>query len=327
MPATPFNILAVAQSGRLQYEAILLAASLRDAAPGFPGKLIFAEPQPGPLWPNNPRIGETARALLTELGAEIRPFENKHFGHAYPYGNKIEGLAVLPEREPFLFLDTDTLILGDPMTLDIDFSRPSASLKREGTWPVEDIYWPGYNGVWGSLYKRFGLDFESSLDLSQPDEYWRRYLYFNAGFFYYEDPKIFHDLFLRYALSIRDDTPEELASQTLDPWLDQIALPLVIHALGGGRDGPHGQLDGTVTCHWRALPLAYAREADAVIDHLEEVAAPNRIKKVLKEYDPFKRLIFQGRGRKARALFDRDNLPRKEQKIRNLLKKEGYWLR
>ena len=327
MPDTPFNILAVAQSGRLQYEAILLAASLRDAAPDFPGRLIFAEPQPGPLWPNTPRIGDTARALLTELGAEIRPFESRHFGHAYPYGNKIEGLSVLPSREPFLFLDTDTLIMGDPMTLDVDFSRPSASLKREGTWPLEDVYWPGYGGVWGALYDRFGLDFQSSLDLSQPDEYWRRYLYFNAGFFYYEDPKIFHDLFLRYALSIRDDTPEELASQSLDPWLDQIALPLVIHALGGGREGPHGQLDGTITCHWRALPLAYARETDTVIDRIEEVAAPNKIKKVLKEYDPFKRLIFQGRGRKARALFDRDNLPRKEQKIRNLLKKEGYWLR
>ena len=55
--------------------------------------------------------------------------------------------------------------------------------------------------------------------------------------------------------------------------------------------------------------------------------APNRIKKVLKGHEPFKRMIYQGRGRKARALFDRERLPRREQAIRNRLKREGYWLR
>jgi len=57
------------------------------------------------------------------------------------------------------------------------------------------------------------------------------------------------------------------------------------------------------------------------------VTAPNRIKKLLKEYDPAKRMIYQGRGAKARALFDRDALPRREQVIRNTLKRNGYWMR
>jgi hypothetical protein len=38
-------------------------------------------------------------------------------------------------------------------------------------------------------------------------------------------------------------------------------------------------------------------------------------------------MVYQGRGRKARALFDQDNLPRKEQAIRNRLKSNGYWMR
>ena len=42
-----FNILAVGQAGRLEFEAILLAASLRQSDPGFPGRLFIAEPQPG----------------------------------------------------------------------------------------------------------------------------------------------------------------------------------------------------------------------------------------------------------------------------------------
>ena len=76
----------------------------------------------------------------------------------------------------------------------------------------------------------FGLDFESSLDLSYPDEYWKRYLYFNAGFFYYKCPKIFGDR-LTGAVKIRDNRPEALRLQSFDPWLDQVTLPLVIHSL------------------------------------------------------------------------------------------------
>jgi len=64
-----------------------------------------------------------------------------------------------------------------------------------------------------------------------------------------------------------------------------------------------------------------------VVEVLEQAAAPNRIKKVLKGYEPIKRMVFQGRGRKVRALFDQDNLPRKEQAIRNRIKANGFWMR
>ena len=323
-----FNVVIVGQSGRLQYEAILFAASLRASSPGFAGRLFVAEPQPGPLWQGDPRITPEARDLLEEMGAEVVPFESRHFGQAYPYGNKIEMLSALPGGEPFVFFDTDTLVTGDLASVPFDFDRPSASLRREGTWPVPDLYGPGYTDIWKSLYDRFGLDFASSLDPSQPDEYWRRYLYFNAGYFFYRCPRIFGRLFLDYARTIRDDPPPELICQELDPWLDQVALPLVIHALGGGRDTlPEGYLDGAVTCHYRLLPLLYAREDDAVVEVLHAVAAPNRVKKVLKAHDPIKRMVYQKRGDKVRALFDRANLPRKEQAIRNTIKRNGFWMR
>ena len=64
-----------------------------------------------------------------------------------------------------------------------------------------------------------------------------------------------------------------------------------------------------------------------MVEVLEDVSAPNRVKKVLKGYEPAKRLILQGRGRALRALFDRDNLPRREQALRNQIKKAGYWMR
>ncbi len=326
--AKRFNIVVIGQAGRFQYEALLFAASLRRFDPGFDGRLIVAEPRPGGAWPGNPRMSPMLREALCGLGAEIRPFDAVHFGASYPQGNKIEALTALPPGEPFIFFDSDTVITGALSQVAFDFSRPSASMRREGSWPKPELYGPGYGGIWKSLYDRFGLDYASSLDLSQPDEYWERYLYFNAGWFFGSDPASFGRTYLDYALSIRDDPPPELALQALDPWLDQVALPLVIHGLGGGRPGPElDGLDGDVSCHWRVLPLAYARESDRTIDRLEAAAAPNRIKRVLKMHEPMRRMIFHGKGRVLRAKFDRNDLPRSEKALRNRLRRMRSWIR
>lgn len=312
----------------MQFEAVLFAASLLQFVPDFAGQLYVAEPQPGPLWDRDPRMTDEIRDILTGLGARIVPFASEHFGQSYPHGNKIEALAALPPGEPFVFFDTDTIITGDLGSVPFDFTRPAASMKRDASWPVEELYWPGYTAIWKSLYDRFDLDFESSLDLSKPDEFWERYLYFNAGWFFGADPAVFGRRFTEFALSVRNDPPEELVIQPLDPWLDQVVLPLVIHSLGGGRPGPElDGLDDGVSCHYRVLPLFYARESDAAVAALEAVASPHKIKKWLKQYDPFKRMIYQGRGQKVRALFDQDNLPRKEQALRNKIKSAGFWMR
>lgn len=329
MTKAAFNIVVVAQSGRLSYEALLFVASLRAKSPGFTGGVFVASPTAGPLWDRDPslRNGPIIEAL-TRLDARILPFTSQKFGSEYPYGNKIEALLSLPEGEPFAFFDCDTLITDEITDVPFDFTRPSASLRCEGTWPKPTLYGPGHAGIWKSLYDRFGLDFESSLDLSHPEGYWQRHLYFNAGFFYGTCPRKFGHRFMEYACSIRDDTPVELIGQSLDPWLDQIALPLVIHGLGGGkRTLEPGYLDGKTSCHYRTFPLLYARESDNVIAALEEIAAPNWLKKVLKTYEPIKRLVYQGKGAKVRALFDQDNLPRQERVIRNRIKNEGLWMR
>ncbi len=325
----PINVLIVAQAGRLQYEAVLFAASLQASGTSDRFQLYVAEPRQGPRWYNTPSIqGQDTRDALIRLGAKIIQFDSHHFGSNYPFGNKIEALHALPKGEPFIFFDTDTMILDALDKVPFNFERPTASMKRENTWPNIELYGPGYTETWKSLYDKFGLDFDSSLDLNWPDEYWQRYLYFNAGYFFYKCPHEFGDLFLRYATRIQNDPLEELVCQSLDPWLDQVALPLVIHALGGGRGTiPDGLLDGSISCHYRVLSLLYARESDEIVAKLEELTAPNWIKKVLKSHEPFKRLVFQGRGQKLRALIDRDNLPRREQGLRNLIKREGFWMR
>ena len=329
MQQQTFNVMIIGQAGRLQFEALLFAASLRQCSPAFKGRLFVAVPQPGPLWSKDPSLHNAGvLEALERLGVEILPFENKIFGESYPNGNKIEALQALPAGEPFVFFDSDTLITGELQEVPFDFSRPSASLRREGTWPKPTLYGPGYSEIWRALYERFGLDFNSSLDLSHPDEYWQRYLYFNAGFFFGNCPRAFGKRFAVYAQSILQDPLPELIGQSLDPWLDQVVLPLVIHSFGGGRDTlPAGYLDGETSCHYRLFPLLYARESDRVVALLHEIASPNWLKKVLKTYEPIKRMVYQGRGEKVRALFDRDHLPRREQAIRNKIKSEGFWIR
>jgi hypothetical protein len=107
------------------------------------------------------------RSLLIELGAEILPFDTRTFGESYPYGNKIECLAALPGRALRLLRHRH----ADPRRPDrgpFDFDRPSASLRVEGTWPQIELYGPGYTAIWKSLYDRFGIDFERSLDPRNP---------------------------------------------------------------------------------------------------------------------------------------------------------------
>ena len=325
-----FNVFIVGQNGRLTYEAVLFAASLRHFDPDFSGRLFVAEPQAGPTWPADPRMTDAeAIALLTgELGAEILPFKNVHFGQTYAQGNKIEALLAMPRDEPFIFFDTDTLITGPLSAIPFDFDRPSASLRVSATWPEPQLYGVGYTDIWRSLYDRFDLDFSSSLDLREPDEYWRRYLYFNAGWFFHRCPHEFGARFLDYALAIRQEPGPELAAQSLDPWLDQITLPLVIHSLGGERQTiPPGLLDGETSCHYRTMPLLFARESEQVITALNSVSAPNKIKKLLKQYEPMKRFIYQNRGQKVRDMFDQNKLPLREKTLRNQIKKAGLWMR
>lgn len=210
--------------------------------------------------------------------------------------------------------------------MPFDFARPTASMRREATWPEPQPYLDT-GAIWKGIYDRFGLDFATSQDESQPEGHWERYLYFNAGWFLGQSPREFGARFLYFARSLRDDPPPEMAAQAIYPWLDQIALPLVIHSLGGGRPGPElAGLDGALTCHYRTLPLLYARESDEAVAVLEEVARRKDLRRLLRDWEPARLMVYQNRGRKARAVFDRADLPRREQAIRARLREAGLWL-
>jgi hypothetical protein len=108
-PINSFNIVINAQQGRLSFEAKLFSLSLRQTNPYFAGKLFVATPEANGIWPQYPSLQSgPLYDLLTQQGVTFMRFENREFGHAYPYGNKFEALEALPVGEPFVFL-TETL--------------------------------------------------------------------------------------------------------------------------------------------------------------------------------------------------------------------------
>lgn len=323
-----FDVLIVGQAGPLERQAVILATSLRRNAPDFPGRLVVAEPLPQDAWAGSETLmGRPARKALTALGAEIRPFTARHFGRSYPFGNKIEALGTLDPRRPFLFLDSDTLVTGDLARVPFDFSRPTASMRREGTWPQPPAYGPGYEGIWRSLYDRFGLAIEGSLDHAQPDEHWERYLYFNAGWFVGTDAREFGRRFTEWAVAVRDDPGDALACQSLDPWLDQIVLPLVIHSLGGGRPPDRlAGMDGCVTTHWRCLPLLYAVGSEEALAEMEAILHMPDLAEVFAGWTARTQLVEQGLGRaRIRPMFAA-GLHLREKGIRQRIRAQGLWI-
>jgi hypothetical protein len=318
-----FDIVIVAQSGRIEHEAALFAASLRVNSPGFAGRLFVAEPQPGPLWPKDPRMSGAVRAVLDRLDAIHLPFESPRFGAAYPQENKVAAMAALPDERPAVFFDSDTIITGEIGGLDLG-ATPTASMRRENTWPVDQPYGPEPEDIWAGLYDRFEADFASTVENSRPKSDWQRFLYFNAGLIFAPEPQRLAGTLSQIMHLIHDDPPP---CQPLDPWLDQIALPIAVTKLGGGRPtGDFNRLDGALSIHYRKMPLLFATAPDAVIEGLGKVASPNWLKKVLKRYEPFRRFLYQGAGARARDLFDRDALPGTEKPIRQELRKNGLWI-
>ena len=99
---------------------------------------------------------------------------------------KIEALEAFRLGKPFIFFDSDTLITGNLAEVPFDFNRPSGSLRHEATRPKVIVGGPDCQTIWKSLYDHFGLNFATSLNPKHAMTNCRHYLYFNAGFFYYQ---------------------------------------------------------------------------------------------------------------------------------------------
>lgn len=204
---TAISVSFVCEPGRLEAQALLLAASLRQAHPEL--SLIAAVPRPLPFG--------TARALES-LGVVQQAIVNL-VAADYPIGNKVAALGAGQAAGLRVFLDSDMLCMHalDWSTLQ---SHPLAAKPA-------DMATFGDEATWRRLYERCGLPLTDERVVATLGHQ-MMYPYFNAGMIATSAASALAPVWSQLCRAI--DAMEDI--QPRRPWLDQIALPLAAATLG-----------------------------------------------------------------------------------------------
>jgi hypothetical protein len=250
-------------------------------------------PPSGPRCPTSPAASSSPNRNPAPAGAAIpasptrraRPagrarrrdtsLRSKVFGESYPHGNKIECLTALPKGEPFVFFDSDTLILATwPRCRSISTApRPRCGWKapgRRSSFTAPATPRSGNRSTTGSALISKARSTSPARRVLAPLPLFQR------GFFYYRCPAC-----LRVPLpGDRARHPRRPAAGAGLP----VPRPLARPGRAAARDPrPRrrarraGSRDGwtaRISCHYRLLPLLYAREPDRVVEILEPSRPP-----------------------------------------------------
>jgi hypothetical protein len=165
------------ERGALESQALLLGRSIRRFGGRFHGAPVHAfSPRSG----RQPSPGALAR--LEELGVihHAEPLNEEFRGYAY--ANKILSCARAEEilrEEILVFLDTDTLVTGEPSALDLpagtDFAAlPVANARMASQGPGE-----ANEGYWRRVYEICGITGEPFVNAAIDGR--RIRAYFNSG--------------------------------------------------------------------------------------------------------------------------------------------------
>ncbi len=209
-----FCFVFVCQAGELEIKSLLLAASLRQYVQGD-YELVAALPQPVARWGT---LSTTTTALLQQLDIRTVPITN-NIDENYPIANKIACLGIATPAEKIIFLDSDILCL-QPIILNnyfsADFNAKPADLATFGKNPQ----------LWQKVYQLFQLPLPAWQTLSTVS---RELMlpYFNAGVIAIKNNPKFANTWEECCRIIDADT----SISHKRPWLDQIALPVVITRL------------------------------------------------------------------------------------------------
>lgn len=206
-PMAAASVSFVCEPGRLEAQALLLAASLRSTWPEL--ELVAAVPRTLPA--------ATSQALAA-LGVVERSIANP-LASDYPIGNKLAALAVGAGDGLRVFLDSDMLCLGgwDWQALT---SHPLAAKPS-------DLATFGSDELWRELYARFALAMPTQRVLSTVSQQ-LMHPYFNAGMLATTRPAELAAEWAKVCVAI--DAMQDINPRR--PWLDQIGLPIAAARLG-----------------------------------------------------------------------------------------------
>ena len=205
-PATA-SISFVCQPGRLEAQALLLAASLRATYPELTLVAAVSGPLPAATTQALAALGVTELAISNPLASD------------YPIGNKLAALGVGAGQGVRVFLDSDMLCLRawDWTTL----SSPGLAAKPA------DLATFGNDAMWQLLYSRFELAAPTQRVLSTVSEQLMP-PYFNAGMLATTAAAALAETWAQTCRAI--DAMQDVNPRR--PWLDQIGLPIAAARLG-----------------------------------------------------------------------------------------------
>ena len=197
----------VCEPGRLEAQAVLLAASLRRHHPSL--TLVAGVPR---------ALSALTERALDSLRVERVPITNP-VADDYPIGNKIAALGAGDTSGLRVFLDSDMLCLR---ALDFDLLRSHPLAAKPA-----DMATFGSDALWQCLYERFGLSPPSQRVVASIGGQ-MMYPYFNAGMVATTRASALSPLWAETCRAV--DVMHDVNPRR--PWLDQIALPLAAARLG-----------------------------------------------------------------------------------------------
>lgn len=210
-----FSFVFVCQAGRLEVDALVLAASLRRFV-AVEHELVAAVPVPERRWGI---LRPDVRLALGRLGVRVVEIENP-VDPDYPTGNKVACLSIPTDADVRVFLDSDIACLR-PFAGGEAFEAPFAAKPA-------DLATPGLDEpTWRHAYGAVGLT-PPATRMTATVGGQSMLPYYNAGVVATARDTGLGETWAECCRAI-DAEPRV---QPKRPWLDQVALPVAVHRLG-----------------------------------------------------------------------------------------------
>lgn len=216
-----FSIIFIVDYGKLEWQSICLAASIRAFIRDRDFEIIAYCPKD-----RVDGLEEITMKWLSKFGVEIRALDTaSEYAPSYPHGNKILACAEPRQSDYCLFMDTD-MIFVRPTNLGPLFETSGFCGARE-----TNARWAGELELWDRLYANNAPD--APRDLAVFSNGRLAPAYYNAGFFGFDDRPIAACNQQRFGEVWRDvsyqiDADREISEKR--PFLDQISLPVAVAA-------------------------------------------------------------------------------------------------
>lgn len=273
---------------------------------------------------NSPDVFNQIQAKLKDLGANLKHGPSHKLGEDLWQSTSILSLKEIDAR-PFVCMDPGTVVFRPQQFENV---TRFASRSFAAGWPVEHLYGAGRRDIWAALAELAEVDLDQLVNATEHPAAAKHWPAFDGALICGDDAQSFGETFYVLAKQILQNPPEVLATQEYRKALRQIILPLVFAKLGG-QQSECGPVESHFNGCFPSSRLAYLYTAapEPVLDHLEASVSPNPIKKLLKNYEPAKKLIYQQKGRELRDRFYDPNGQDPNRLIKRLKRQTKWWVR